>query len=83
MKTAFWTPLLRRALAGTIRREAAELARAKTHAWLSAESEAAFTLGAQGAGESLSERSYGERSLTQEQALEARRVNPLARRLVI
>lgn len=82
MKTAFWTPLLRRALAGTIRREAAELARRETHAWLSAESEAAFTLGAQGAGESLSERSYGERSLTLEQALEAWRVNPLARRLV-
>lgn len=78
MKAALWTPLVRRVFGEEIRRQAQR----EAHARLAAESDATFGLGAHGGTESLFERSYGERSLLLEQALEAWRVNPLARRLV-
>ncbi len=49
---------------------------------LHSESEATFTLGAHAAGSPLAERTFAERREMQQQALEAWRVNPLARRLV-
>ncbi|MEN4013760.1 MAG: hypothetical protein ROW48_17115 [Bellilinea sp.] len=49
---------------------------------LHSESEATFTLGVRAAGSPPAERSFAERREIQQQALEAWRVNPLARRLV-
>ncbi len=56
--------------------------RRQVHACFSAESEATFLIGARASGDNLLDRPSGDRQNLQEQALEAWRVNPLARRLV-
>ena len=78
MKAEFLPPLVRRLFAGEIRRQA----NLQVRAGLAAESDATFLLGAHAGSDSPLERPLGERSNLLEQALEAWRVNPLARRLV-
>lgn len=74
MRETFWQGLRRRLLADEVRRQ--------VRAALQAETDQTFTLGAHAAGAPPHERPFSERREALAQALEAWRVNPLARRIV-
>ncbi|MEW6180234.1 MAG: hypothetical protein AB1522_09935 [Chloroflexota bacterium] len=74
MKETFWQGLRRRLLADEVRRQ--------VRAALQTETDNTFTLGAHAAAAPSHERPFAERREGLEQALEAWRVNPLARRIV-
>ncbi|WP_322793048.1 hypothetical protein [Bellilinea sp.] len=74
MKETLWQGLKRRLLADEVRRQ--------VRAALQAETDQTFTLGTHAAAAAVHERPFSERREALRQALEAWRVNPLARRIV-
>ncbi|MEW6505667.1 MAG: hypothetical protein AB1457_17045 [Chloroflexota bacterium] len=74
MRETFWQGLRRRLLADEVRRQ--------VRAALQTETDNTFTLGAHAAAAPPHERPFAERREALQQALEAWRVNPLARRIV-
>lgn len=74
MKRSLWSGLTQKIMGAEIRRQ--------VRAGLAEESEATFSIGARNATGSPLERPHSEREALLDQALEAWRVNPLARRLV-